>query len=203
MIGEGELFAEPDQAAITLGVQLYNESAQAAAAELRERMEAVIAAVRTLGVPEQQIQTMNYSIFFERDYSSPPASRTNDGRPVGAYRVENMIRVVITDVAAAASVVEAAIEAGANQMYGINFSFSDPGALAAEARTLAMEDAQMRAEALAAATGRALGEAVEISEITGEGQMPYEARAAGLGGGPVQPGSASYTARIQVTYELE
>ena len=41
VIGEGELFAEPDQAAITLGLQRYDESAQTAAAELRERMEAV------------------------------------------------------------------------------------------------------------------------------------------------------------------
>ena len=204
VIGRGELFAEPDQAAITVGVQLYHESAQVAAAELRERMDAVIAAVQALGVPERHIQTMNYSIFFERDYHAPPASRDQDGRPAGTYRVENMVRLVLTDVARTAAVVEAAIEAGANQLYGIEFSFSDPAPLEAQARTLAMEDAHARAQALASAGRRTVGDVLEITESVGTIPGPYDARTmnAGYGGGPVQPGTARYTANVQVTYEL-
>ncbi len=204
VIGRGELFAEPDQAAITVGVQLYDTSAQVAAAELRDRMDAVIAAVLALGVPERHVQTMNYSIFFERDYQAPPRAHDQDGRPAGTYRVENMVRLVLTDVTRAAAVVEAAIEAGANQMYGIEFSFSDPGPLEEEARTLAMEDAHARALALAVAGGRTIGEVLEITESVPAGPGPYDARAmsAGYGGGPVQPGSARYTASVQVTYEL-
>jgi hypothetical protein len=148
---------------------------------------------------------MNYRIFFERDYQRPPTERTQDGRPAGVYRVENTVRVVIDDVDNAASVVEAAIQAGANQMYGINFSFSDPDALDAEARTLAVEDARSRAEALATASGRSVGNVIEITEVAEVGPGYAEARsmAAGMGGGPVQPGSARYTARVQVTYELK
>ncbi len=205
VIGRGELFAEPDQAAITVGVQLYHTSAQAAAAELRERMDAVIAAVLALGVPERHVQTMNYSIFFERDYQAPPGPRDQDGRPGGTYRVENMVRLVLSDVTRAAAVVEAAIHAGANQMYGIEFSFSDPGPLEEQARTLAMEDAYARALALAVAGGRTVGEVLEITESAGAGPGPYDVRTmnAGYGGGgPVQPGSARYTANVQVTYEL-
>lgn len=204
VIGRGELFAEPDQAAITVGVQLYHASAQVAAAELRERMDAVIAAVLALGVPERHVQTMNYSIFFERDYQAPPGARDQEGRPAGTYRVENMVRLVLRDVARAAAVVEAAIEAGANQMYGIEFSFSDPGPLEEQARTLAMEDAYARAHALAVAGGRSIGEVLEITESVAAGPGLYDARtmSVGHGGGPVQPGSARYTANVQVTYEL-
>ena len=96
VVGEGEVSAEPDQATITLGVQLYDESAQAAASELRSRMESVIDAIRALGIPERRIQTTNYSIFFERDY--PTASGSHDRRHDrrdrwASYRVENMVRM--------------------------------------------------------------------------------------------------------------
>lgn len=203
VVGEGDVTAEPDQATIALGVQLYDESAQAAASELRSRMESVIEAIRALGVPERRIQTTNYSIFFERDYQTP-LSGAQDGRPAGIYRVENNVRVVIDDVSSAAGIVEAAIEAGANQMYGISFSLAEPGALDAQAREAAMANARERAQTLADAEGLTVGRAVEISEVTG-GVAPYEsqAMAMGRGGGPVEPGSARYTARVQVTYELE
>ena len=204
VVGEGEVSAEPDQATITLGVQLYDESAQAAASELRSRMESVIDAIRALGIPERRIQTTNYSIFFERDYQTP-LSGAQEGRPAGIYRVENTVRVVIDDVSSAAGVVEAAIGAGANQMYGIAFSLADPGTLDAQARELAMIDARQRAETLAATEGLEIGRAVGISEIVG-GAVPYEGQAlaaVGRGGGPIEPGSTRYTARVRVAYELE
>jgi uncharacterized protein len=205
VVGHGELFAEPDQATITVGVQLYNESAQEASAELRERMDAVVTAIKSLGVLECNIQTTNYSIFFERDYQTPLATRNEEGRPVGIYRVENMVRVTVADISRAVAVVEAAIEAGANQLYGINFSFSDPDELDARARALAMENARSRAEELAGAAGRSVGAALEITELVAGNPVPLEpqAMASGMGGGPVQPGATQYTTRIQVTYELE
>ena len=205
VIGTGEVTAEPDQANVNVGVQLYSESAQEAAAMLRSRMDAVITAIRDLGIPPEQIQTTNYSIFFERDFQRPLApDESGVERPVGAYRVENMVRVTISDVARAAGVVEAAIEAGANQLYGITFSFSEPEQLDAEARALAMEDATTRAGELAGAADRELGEAIRISEIVGGSPTPYEPRAmaSGMGGGPVQPGASRYTTRVEVTYEL-
>jgi uncharacterized protein YggE len=205
VIGRGELYAEPDQATITVGVQLYDESAQEASAQLRERMAAVIAAIRALGIPERRIQTTNYSIFFERDYQVPVEARAADGRPAGIYRVENMVRVSLDDPTLAARTVETAIEAGANQLYGIGFSISDPGVIDARARELAMTDARSRAEQLASLAGRRLGEAVAITEAIGSSAAYAEARsmAAGMGGGPVEPGATRYSASVQVTYTLE
>lgn len=203
-VGLGELVVEPDQAIVTVGVQLYNESVQNAAADLRGRMESVISAIRELGVSEQSIQTTNYSIFFERDHQAPPSARLEGGRPSGIYRVENMVRVTISDVSRAAAVVEAAVQAGANQMYGIQFTLSAPGEYDTKVREAAVANARERAEGLARAAGRELGAAVEITEIVAGGPgAAFESRAMGLGGGPVQPGGLEYTSRVQVTYELE
>lgn len=203
VIGQGELFAEPDQASITIGLQLYHESAQIASERLRDRMSSVIDAVRELGIPESQIQTRNYSIFFERDYQAPLSSRGQDGQPVGVYRVENTVRLVLTDVDGAASAIETAIRAGANQMYGIDFSFSDPASLDARARAMAMADARIRAEALAAAEGSTVGRVVRISEISGTGSGESRSVETALRDGGIQPGSTRYIASVQVTYELE
>ena len=207
VIGTGELLAEPDQATITVGVQLYNESAQTASLELRERMNTVIQTLRELGIPDQQIRTTNYSIFFERDYQPPFGASAGGSQPTGIYRVENLVRVTIADVATAATIVEATIEAGANLMYGIEFSFSNPEALDVEARTLAVEHARRRAEAVALAAGRELGDAVEITEILGTTPPLYTEMFGGgalMSGGPVpvQPGTTRYGANVRVTYEL-
>jgi hypothetical protein len=115
-----------------------------------------------------------------------------------------MVRVTISDVSRAAAVVEAAVQAGANQMYGIQFSLSSPGEYDTQVREAAVANARERANGLARAAGRGLGDAVEITEIIGGGPGPaFESRAMGLGGGPVQPGGVEYSARVQATFELE
>lgn len=204
-VGEGELVVEPDRAIVTVGVQLYDESVRDASTELRRRMEAVIAAIRAVGVPAEQIQTTNYSIFFERDHQAPPqVGRRDGGQPAGSYRVENMVRVTIEDATRAAAVVDAAVAAGANQMYGIQFTIAEPGDYDTQVRRRAVESARERATGLAAAAGRELGPAIEVTEVLGGGGPAYESRMLGAGGGgPVQPGGLVYTARVQVTYELK
>jgi hypothetical protein len=205
VIGVGEVFAEPDQATMSLGVQLFDRSAQAATESLRRRMSAVVEAIRAEGVPNDQIQTTNYSIFFERDYQTPLREQSETDPPAGIYRVENTVQVTISDVDRAAAVVEAAIEAGANQMYGIHFWFSDPAAIDSQARNRAMADARSRAEELASAAGLELGEALQISELATGGPVQYgpHGEALGRGGLPViEPGQSRYTTRVEVRYEL-
>ncbi|MFO8064125.1 MAG: SIMPL domain-containing protein [Spirochaetia bacterium] len=222
VVGRGEVTAVPDQATITVGVQVFDEDAQAASAELSDRMDAVVAALQEAGVPEEHIRTTNYSIFFERDREAErrperdgvqdgdggPAgggSPGDGGRPAGTYRVQNMVRVLISEVDRAATIVDTAIEAGANQMHGIRFSLSDPASLDGEALTRAMDHARDRAETLAEAGGQSLGTIIEITESSSGSSGGFEVRQmdAGMGGGPVQPGEARHTARVRVTYELE
>ncbi|MFP4377787.1 MAG: SIMPL domain-containing protein [Spirochaetales bacterium] len=202
VVGIGEVTAEPDQAVITLGVQLFNEDALAASEELAERMTQVLDAISALGVPSENIQTTNYSIFFEREYQPRPDQLEGPG-PRGMYRVENMVEVTIPEVERAATVVQAAISAGANQMYGIRFGFSDPMLLEAEAQARAMKNARAKAQILAASEGLTVGKAVVIVEAGArsprlQATMDYEGR-----GGPVMPGEGRYSRSVEVTFELE
>ena len=101
----------------------------------------------------------------------------------------------------------AVTEAGANAIYGVNFSVADPAALEAEARALAMQDAANRAASLAELGSVSLGEVVVISEVVGAPVMPYgggyameQAASAAPG---ISPGQLSYQVQVQVTYSIQ
>jgi len=64
-----------------------------------------------------------------------------------------MINVTIRDINQIGEILAAVTEAGANNIYGVNFTVSDPAALEAEARAEAMADARSRAESLAKLSG--------------------------------------------------
>ncbi len=111
------------------------------------------------------------------------------------------------DLDTVGDVLDAAIAAGANSIYGVNFGLDDPDEVMAEARSKAAEDALARAEELAGLHGVALGEVVSISEVINGMAVPmFDSVNASLGmgsaGGPISPGELEMTARLQVVYAI-
>jgi uncharacterized protein YggE len=106
-------------------------------------------------------------------------------------------------------VLAAVTAAGANNIYGVQFSVADPVALEAEAREKALHDARQRAESLAQLSGLTLGGIVAIDETTGQFPGPA-AREMGAGGDggfmeastSIAPGQLSYQNQVQVTFEI-
>lgn len=201
VVGEGTVAVEPDVATVQIGVETAGVSAAEASAEASAVMDAVLAALAQLGIPSRDIQTSGFSIWVERP-SGP------DGQPSGQviYRVNNSVTVTIRDLSAVGDVLDAAIDAGANNIYGVNFSISDPDKVMAEARKIASENARARAEELASLHGVAVGEVVSISEVIGGGAVPMASINAsvayGGGGGPIAPGELEMTAQLQVVYAI-
>ena len=122
------------------------------------------------------------------------------------YHVSNNVTVTIRDLAKAGDVLQAAIDAGANNIYGVNFSVGNPDPVMAEARRKASEDARARAQELAALHGVEVGEVVSISEVIDGNVVPLESinarLAAGGGVGQIAPGELEMTARMQVVYAI-
>ncbi|MEI2688621.1 MAG: SIMPL domain-containing protein [Anaerolineae bacterium] len=201
VVGEGTVAVEPDVATVQVGVETTGASAAEASAEASAVMDAVLAALTQLGIPGRDIQTSGFSIWVERP-SGP------DGQPSGQviYRVNNSVTVTIRDLSAVGDVLDAVIDAGANNIYGVNFSISDPDKVMAEARKIASENALARAEELAALHGVAVGEVVSISEVIGGGAVPMASINAsvayGGGGGAIAPGELEMTAQLQVVYAI-
>ncbi|MCS7219705.1 MAG: SIMPL domain-containing protein [Anaerolineae bacterium] len=209
VIGQGRVHVRPDIAQAQIGVEVFAPTVKEATAKNREQMTAVLAALRKAGIADRDIQTSNYSIFFEREPGIPmPATAEGiPGELQGRYRVSNMVQVTIRDLDAVASVLDAAIEAGANNIWGVNFSLEDSSAAESEARAKAMANARAKATELAELAGLKLGEVVSISESISS-PYPVMAFAAmeriGVGGsGPISPGELDFQASLQVVFEVQ
>jgi uncharacterized protein YggE len=72
VVGHGEAHARPDVARVTLGVETRAATVEEANRVTNQRIAAVIAAVRAVGIPEKDVQTSNYSIYFERFHPEHP-----------------------------------------------------------------------------------------------------------------------------------
>jgi len=124
--------------------------------------------------------------------------------PQGAYRVSNMLRVTVRNLEQVGELLDAVVEVGANQMYGVTFTVSDDQEWESEAREKAMDDAKARAEELAGLAGVELGEVLSVSEVVGGMLVPTAVEmAVGRGGGGIAPGELEFSTRIQVTFAIK
>jgi hypothetical protein len=156
--GNGVVSAKPDMAIIQVGVQIQNTSLDAAQSEAAAKMDAVMNQLKTSGVAEQDIATSQYSVDPVMDY------RDNEPPRVTGFRVTNVVSAKIRDISKAGDTIDALIKSGANTLYGVSFTFSDPSALMRQAREQAVKDARAKAEQLATLTGVSLGTVIVVED---------------------------------------
>lgn len=205
VVGEGRVEAEPDQAQVTVGVETTAATIQEAVEENFQQMEDVIDALIDQGVAQRNIQTTNLNIFIESLPPEPELLATEEMTPTQRPRVIQQVSVTVTDLDNLGEVLGAALDAGANNIFGVNFILSDRQTLQQEARIEAMQDAWNTAQTLADLAGVELAGVVSISEgAVGPGPFPQVAVAEGLGGGgpPIQPGQLTFTRQVQVTFAI-
>ena len=230
VIGIGEAKAAPDMARSSIGIEVRDESAEAATTQANERMGAVLAALKAAGVAEADLRTHDFSISFERDFTPPqpvvqvqPAPAAKGARvtaaaastsapapiePRGIYRVSNTVEVTVRDVAKVSQVLTAATKAGANNVWGVSFELADRTPLHQKARAQAIVRARQDAEQLAALTGVKLGRILVVDDQASSGGVPVYARAAGLEKAsdsvvPIEQGELSVTHQVRIVYALE
>ena len=192
--GTGTVKTTPDQAEFTLGVQSEGATAREALASNSERMRRVLAALFSAGIAKGDVQTQDVSL--SQSYSG-------DGRPNG-YSAHNSVAVTVRNLGQAGAVLDAASNAGANDVYGPTLTRSDQSELEAKALRAAVDDARARARVLADAAGVRLGTVTAISE-TGDGSpMPYfdSALAKESAGAPIEPGKQDIQASVSVTFAI-
>ena len=116
------------------------------------------------------------------------------------------MNVRVRDTSMVGQLIADAVNAGANIVNFVEFAILDRGALEAEARDLAIEDAQARAEEIAEALGLTVGEPLRVVEGSQYG-IPYENYGRGGAGGasvsPIEQGVLSVNMAITVTFAVE
>jgi uncharacterized protein YggE len=203
VVGVGKISLQPDMATVSIGVETRASTVSEAKAEVDVRMAAVVAALQEAGIAEKDIQTSQYSIHYEREplpmLREGPVLKDQDG-----YRVSNVVRVTVRDVERAGAALDVAVEAGANQVWGVNLTVSDEDKWQGQAREKAMSDARARAGELASLAGVELGEVLSISEVIGATPVPMMVVRSGMGGGGgIAPGELEMATQIQVTFAIQ
>jgi uncharacterized protein YggE len=209
--GTATVKVDPDKVTVTIGVETQGLTAEEAATKNAELMEKVIAALKELGVTDDQISTSWYSVFPIYDYRSPPCIEIYPQPPdcapkseITGYRASNSLSVTLDADDDVGKVIDGAVKAGANNVNGVYFFVS-------EERQQQIRDGLIK-EAIDNARSRAdkAAEAVNMS-ITGVKSINlndvyfpvfYKDFAAESTGAPtpILPGQQQVTMTVQVTF---
>jgi uncharacterized protein YggE len=193
VLGTGSTNVTPDRASFAFGTVSQAATASAALAASSQSVARVIAALKKAGVASADLQTSDVSL-------SP---RMNDnGNEIVGYTASNTVTATIRKLGDAGGVVDAAVGAGANQVYGPNLLASDQDAAYRNALKEAVAQARTKAETLAAASNSTLGKITAIVEGGGSVPMPMAVGAAKDSSVPIEPGTQKIEATVSVTFAI-
>jgi uncharacterized protein YggE len=205
----------PDRVQIQLGVQSNGLTIQKVAQANTDTISRVVAAIKALDVEAKDISTDLYII--------EPLYEDYDLLRIKGYRTNNMLAVTLRDISKVNTVVIAAMSAGANQVTSVEFYTSQLRTYRDQARSLAVQAATEKAQALTKAAGTRTGCVLNITENSssyyngwwyGGNQNQWTqnvvqnvAPASGLAAqgeeGPVSMGQISVKAEVGITFGLE
>lgn len=198
VVGEAKTAVTNQKAMFSAGVNVVSDNKDNAIAEVNKKTDAIIDAVKTFGVPADDVKTQNLNVFQgEETYYEDGRQKARPGQ----WRVNNTIEITLRSVKRASELAEILTKSGANNIYGPNFSLDDTGEAEKGLLEDALKNAKEKATVLATATGKKLGAVVNIVE--GYQGSPQVYRMEGGGGGGIEAGTATVTKTVTVTYQLK
>ncbi|RWZ60839.1 DUF541 domain-containing protein [Halobacillus fulvus] len=139
--GNGSIMVAPDIAVMTFGAVTNDKQLGVAQRNNARVIEASLERLKNRGVEEEQIQTVDYTIFPSYDY-------VDGRREFQGYEVTHLLRVSIDDIARVGELIDEVTPSGINRVESIRFDRKDRGKYEREALKRALKDAQWKAKAL-------------------------------------------------------
>ncbi|TET29818.1 MAG: DUF541 domain-containing protein [Anaerolineales bacterium] len=208
--GYGQAIGTPDLANVQLGVSIIDPDIGKAINDANAAIENITNAVVAQGVSSNDVMTSHYSVWSEEVYDPQTGMPTGETK----YRVDINLAITVRDVHRMGELIAVALDAGATNISGINFTIDDTVALEAEARNNAIADVRDRAEKLAQGLGMTLGDPISVGEGSAGAPGPVYSYGLkgdiGMGGGGVgagvpstiSPGQTTIGVQVTVIYEL-
>jgi uncharacterized protein YggE len=200
--GTGEVVLVPDMAYINVGIHTEAGDVTSAVNSNNRQAKDITEAIIAMGVEEKDIQTSNFNVYSMNRYDDM-------GNIAGTnYAVDNTLYIIVRDLPRLSEILDAALVAGANQIYGISFDIANRADAMAQARDLAIKDAEEKALSIANTAGVQLGQVLNIS--VKNNSYVQTLAGYGMGGGmmdqaasvPVSAGQIVVTANADVVYEF-
>ncbi len=200
--GTGDVRVAPDLATVRLGVVRQGNSAREAISKVNETAQKILTAIKAAGIDAKDIQTSQLSL--NPIYLQKP----NEEPRITGYQASNVVTVRIEKLAQTGPVVDAGLEAGANQLDSLNFGLRNDANARREALILAAREARDKANTLAETLGVTLVRVINVQEGGGvifpqpqfERAMVARGSAAGT---PVSQGEVQVNASVTVRYEIK
>ncbi|MEN8700941.1 SIMPL domain-containing protein [Bacillus infantis] len=196
--GKGTVEAKPNKAETIFGVSAESSSLAEAQAEAAQTIAGIKAGLIRIGIPEENIQTKDYSVFPQYDFQ--------DGKQIfRGYKAEHLLRVIVSPVEAAGRVLDAAADNGANIISSVRL-LADDGKWQKQALSLAVIDAYEKAAVIAKTLNVQLVKTpVSVTEgIIAPGQpIPREAGQfvkSAAAGTSIEPGTTEITAYVTAEF---
>lgn len=197
----GEVYADPDIAALTLGIQTDGKDVKTITQKNTETMNKIIDGVKGLGVEAKDIQTAQYSV-------SPQYNWTQDeGQVLEGYRITQNIDLKIRDFAKIGDILGVATENGANIVSDLKFSIEDEEKAKTQAREKAIAAAKAKAQIIAGQAGIKLGDIINVYEDYSYAPVAYSSaktmnEASSMGAGRETAQIESGEQKVQITINL-
>ena len=200
--GDARLTAQPDTAIISISVVTQNRNASEAQQQNASQTTAVLNALKRAAGAGAEIKTSGYALIPQRLY------RENQPPTISGYEARNSITVTMSDLNRVGAVIDAAAQAGANNIDGIAFTLRQDREVRGRAVAEATRAAIGKANTLAQALG---GRVVRIIAVEEGGMMPrpviYGRQEAMMARGgadtPIEAGTLEINSEVRLIAEIE
>jgi len=200
--GNSIVKAQPDTATLMISVVTQGKRAIDAQQENASKSDAVIRAAKA-ALPGAEVKTSGYSVQPQRVY------RENQPPTITGYEARNTVSVTFSDLKKVGTVIDAASQAGANDIGGVMFTLKQDRPARDQALSEATREAVSKARVIAQALG---GRVVRIVEVQEEGfRQPIPVMQEGFLAGakradvatPIEVGDLEISSRVQLIAEVE
>lgn len=140
--GNSTLSLEPNICKITLGINTESKNVTTAQQENTRIHQQVITAILGLGIPSSNIQTIDYTIYPQYDY-------VDNTQVFKSYKVTHLLSILVETIQLTGTVIDTAVQNGANQVMSIHFDVSNRSEYYERALQGAIKDALSKARAIA------------------------------------------------------
>ncbi len=154
----GKVSVKPDMAEFGVVLQSNAKSAERAAAETAEKYHRVQAALRTAAVPLEDAPTASYTVSPDWEWDQSQGKSLLKG-----YTARHAIMVHVRTLGLIGRAIDAAVQAGADEVQSITFSSSRFDELRQQALAAAVGNARKDGSIMAQAAGGRLGQLLEAS----------------------------------------
>ncbi len=205
--GYAELLVNPDHATVDIGVVTSDKVTTKALQANNVEMQRVVAAIKALGIPEDAMQTSEFSISALHPKSKDGDS--DDESVTLGYQVSNKVTVSVTDLKKVADVIDAAVSAGANSSNSVNFNLKNHSAFDDQALAAAVRDARHNADVMASAEHASVGRMIGMTNAQSFGvtggfaPQPSFIIEEEKSSAPILPGQIYIRANVVVTFAVE